>query len=141
MGTRSLTVFKDGDLDSKEIVVMYGQMDGYPEGHGADLREFLKDMVIVNGISFDEERKIANGMGCLAAQVVANFKDSFGVGGIYLYPANSRDCGEEYIYTLYVDSEDDFGISVGDNISIKVEDAYTKKVLYNGFIKDWIIKE
>lgn len=40
MGTRSLTVFIDEHND-KEIVVMYRQMDGYPEGHGQDLVDFL----------------------------------------------------------------------------------------------------
>ena len=39
-------------------------------------------------------------MGCLAAQIIAHFKN--GIGGFYLYPAKTRDCGEEYIYTVYL---------------------------------------
>ena len=95
MGTRSLTVFGKG-VD--EIVVMYRQMDGYPTGHGQELAEFLDGFTVVNGYSFADNRKIANGLNCLAAQVIAHFKN--GVGGFYLYPANTRDCWEEYIYIV-----------------------------------------
>ena len=42
--------------------------------------------------------KVANGMPCLAAQLVAKFKQE--VGHFYLYPARTRDCGEEYVYTV-----------------------------------------
>jgi hypothetical protein len=124
MGTRSLTVFLDAY--GKEIAVLYRQFDGYPTGHGADLKEFFGDMVLVNGIGLDEKRKIANGMGCLAAQVVANFKK--GVGGIYLYPTGSRDCDEDYIYT----------VSPGDRggIHLKVT-GYDGKFLYDGNVKDF----
>jgi len=40
-------------------------------------------------------------MGCLAAQLVSNFKVS--AGGFYLYPTNSSDVGEEYVYHVYAD--------------------------------------
>lgn len=93
MGTRSLTIIKDFD---KEIVVMYRQFDGYPEGHGAELADFLSGFKVVNG--FTDTHKVANGAGCLAAQIVQHFKD--GTGNIYLYPAGTRDCGEEWIYVV-----------------------------------------
>jgi hypothetical protein len=99
-----------------EIAVLYRQYDGYPEGHGAELVEFLKDMVIVNGISMAENRRIANGGGCLAAQIVTHFKKE--VGGFYLYPAGTRDAGEEYIY--YVRPQND------GTIFVEVEDVYEK---------------
>lgn len=101
MGTRSLTVMHDDadNYDGEEIVVMYRQMDGYPSGHGQELRDFLSNIVIVNGIGLSDNRRIANGGSCLAAQIVAHFKDE--VGGFYLYPAGTRDCGEEYIYHVY----------------------------------------
>ena len=78
---------------------MYRQYDGYPGGHGVELANLLDGMKIVNGISASEKAtKLANGMDCLAAQVIASFKN--GVGNIYLYPAKTRDCGEEYIYLI-----------------------------------------
>jgi hypothetical protein len=95
MGTRSLTVFKEG---KSEIVVMYRHMDGYPSGHGKDLAEFLKDINIVNGVTWGDDHKIANGMGCLAAQVVAHFKKE--PGDIYLYKAKTRGVDEEFIYVI-----------------------------------------
>lgn len=95
MGTRSLTVFKDND--GREICVLYRQFDGYPEGHGAELRNFLRGFKVVNGISVFKP-KLANGMGCLAAQVIAHFKTE--VGGFYLHPPGTRNIWEEWIYTI-----------------------------------------
>jgi len=98
MSTRSLTAIKDEE--GVEICVLYRQMDGYPTGMGADLANFLKEITLVNGITFsDRDKKTANGMECLAAQIIAHFKD--GVGDFYLSPAGTRDCGEEYLYTIY----------------------------------------
>ena len=104
MGTRSLTTFKEDETE-EEIVVLYRQMDGYPEGHGIDLFRFLNKMNMVNGIAGGEKRKISNGMSCLAAQMVSHFKDE--PGGFYLYRADTRDVGEEYIYTIYVNHDID----------------------------------
>lgn len=98
MGARSLTVVLNSN--DREICVLYRQYDGYPTGHGAELQEFLSGFQIVNGLGSEREEKIANGMDCLAAQVIAHFKKE--AGGFYLYPAGTRDCGEEYIYTLYL---------------------------------------
>ena len=97
MGTRSLTVFVDG---GNELVVMYRQYDGYPSGHGVELAEFLAGMVLVNGYQAEDPRRIANGINCLAAQVIAHFKAQSPVGGFYLYPAGTRDCGEEFVYEV-----------------------------------------
>ena len=99
MGTRSLTVILEDDR--KEICVLYRQYDGYPSGHGAELKEFLNGFSVVNGLGMDNHNKIANGMGCLAAQIISNFKAE--PGGFYVYPSGTRDCGEEYIYTVYLE--------------------------------------
>ena len=105
MGTRSLTFVYTDHYDGekpKPIINMYRQFDGYPSGHGAELAEFLSSFeAVVNGIPFGETRKVANGMGCLAAQMIANFKTS--VGGFYIYPVTSKDCGQEYEYHIYSD--------------------------------------
>lgn len=99
MGTRSLTFVYD---DNKAIINMYRQFDGYPSGHGQELAEFLGSFAAVtNGIRMGDTRKTANGMGCLAAQLVSNFKTE--VGGFYLYPTSAKDCGQEYEYHVYAD--------------------------------------
>jgi len=115
MGTRSLTIFND-EWKNEEIVVLYRQYDGYPEGHGTDLLTFIDSMKIVNGISLislNGDERIANGMGCLAAQAIAHFKEE--TGKFYLYSAGTRDIGEEFIYTLYFKNKE---------LKIKVQDVY-----------------
>jgi hypothetical protein len=130
MGTRSLTIFNN-EWDNEEIVVLYRQYDGYPTGHGRDLLSFLNNMNMVNGISNNEKRKIANGMGCLSAQIVAYLKEA--PGDFYLHSAGTRDIGEEFIYTLYYTEE----------LKIKVQDTYDGEdnVIFDGNTKeykDWI---
>lgn len=100
MGTRSLTFVYDNDRQA--VINMYRQFDGYLSGHGLELAEFLNSFdAVVNGIPVGDERKLANGMGCLAAQLIANFKT--GVGGFYMYPVSEKDCGQEYEYHVYHD--------------------------------------
>lgn len=109
MGTRSLTyVYTEGrEFNGKiyaprPIMCMYRQFDGYPEGHGADLAEFLDGFRIVNGLGLDVPTKTANGMGCLAAQMVAHFKTEAG----YFYlevPDLEQGAVQEYEYHLYED--------------------------------------
>lgn len=99
MGTRSLTILKNGNKDDAlDIAVMYRQYDGYIEGIGQELAEFLSGFKVVNGIG-ETTTKLANGPDCLAAQIVAHFKEE--VGNVYLMRADSRNCGEEYRYYIY----------------------------------------
>lgn len=119
MGTRSLTFVHDNDTP---IINMYRQYDGYPSGHGKELAEFLNSIeAVTNGIRSDETRKTANGMGCLAAQLVAHFKK--GVGGIYLYSTNSVDSGQDYEYHVYQNT-------------VKVKD-WNDKILFEGSWKEF----
>lgn len=97
MGTRSLTFVYD---NKEPMINMYRQFDGYPSGHGSELAEFLNSFdAIVNGIPVGDKRRLANGMGCLAAQLIANFKTE--VGGFYIYPVTAEDCGQDYEYHVY----------------------------------------
>ena len=109
MGTRCLTIVQDR---GQEVMVMYRQMDGYPEGHGAELKAFLADKVMVNGIGRDS-KDVFNGMGCLACQIVAHFKTA--PGDFYLHPSGTRDVGEEYIY--YVKAK------LGERAKVTVEEV------------------
>lgn len=95
MGTRSTTVIKD---DGKEICRIYRQMDGYPSGHGLELAK-LCDVQIINGIGAGAKAGThANGMGCLAAQIVAGLKD--GIGSIYLEPTGGAF--SEWVDYIYI---------------------------------------
>lgn len=112
MGTRSLTFVYDGD---RPLINLYRQFDGYPSGHGAELAEFLAGKRIVNGLSGDTSM-VFNGMGCLAAQLVANFKQS--AGGFYIHSVEDTDCWQDYEYHVYE-----------DRVTVKRHDG---EVLFNG---------
>ena len=98
MGTRSLTYVY---VEDTPIMCMYRQFDGYPSGHGVELAEFLTQIEMGNGISGEPELfSFANGMGCLAAQMIVNFKKS--PGGFYIYPVElDQACWQEYEYHVY----------------------------------------
>jgi len=122
MGTRSLTYIKDQYEDNDNtIICMYRQYDGYLSGHGKELAEFLQDFTVVNGYNSLTPARSANGMSCLAAQLVAHFKD--GIGNIYLYPSNTSDVGEEFIYTISL---------IDNQINIEVKDVWNDKIVFSG---------
>ena len=107
MGTRSLTFVYDtykarnGRAVHRPIINLYRQYDGYPQGHGAEIVEFLKQFTLTNGMGAGmPSSRTANGMGCLAAQLVSNFKGS-DAGQFYLYPVTAKDCGQDYEYHIY----------------------------------------
>jgi hypothetical protein len=100
MGTRSLT-FVMNDKD-EPFVCMYRQYDGYPSGHGSELASFLNAGQVVNGLPINSKQTLFNGMGCLAAQMVAHFKKES--GGFYLHaPVFGRDDFQDYEYHVYED--------------------------------------
>ena len=106
MGTRSVTIFMDDHCEAKELCRVYRHYDGYPHGHGLQLAR-LCDVRLTNGILGDG-CGMANGMGCLAAQVIAGLKHACkdehrpsGVGNIYV-SATTEPIGDwiEYVYTV-----------------------------------------
>lgn len=100
MGTRSLTfVYEKYGQVQKPVVNMYRQFDGYPTGHGAELAEFLSSGTMVNGLGVGSKTLQFNGMGCLAAQMVAHFKQT--PGGFYIHPVDITECGQDYEYHIY----------------------------------------
>ncbi len=102
MGTRSTTFVYDSN-GKTPVVCMYRQFDGYVDGHGRELAKFLSGKKVVNGLRGDD-KNVFNGPGCLAAFMVAFFKDE--PGGIYLQSTDSEP--EEYSYHIYcpIDGED-----------------------------------
>jgi hypothetical protein len=99
MGTRALTFVYDAD--NQPFLNLYRQYDGYIEGgHGSELAEFLAGKKLVNGYG-KESNDLANGMGCLAASLVAHFKET--VGGFYIHSVSETQCGQDYEYHVYED--------------------------------------
>ena len=126
MGTRSLTYVYDY---GKPVVCMYRQYDGYPSGHGKELADFLRPVILINGIGLDQRHfPYANGMGCLAGQMIAHFKTD--VGGIYLVATDIVDAGQDYTYHIFQDKIQVF--------------RYESKPIFNGNWQeyfDWIEKQ
>ena len=104
MGTRSLTIVKK---DGKPLVCLFSMFNGYPSGHGDDLAEWLKGITIGNGLLGSEKiHSHANGIECLAAQLVVQFKTT--PGEFYLL---AIDSGWPVDYT-YVISECDGALNL-----------------------------
>lgn len=104
MGTRSTITFQD---DGNTVCKIYQQYDGYIEGVGKELADFLQDCNLVNGISGGQEGRVCNGMGCLAAQFVAEHKD--GAGGFYMVPFDADDESYNYVVNSPWDDSKGFG--------------------------------
>lgn len=109
MGTRSTVKFYSEFNTDKPIMSVYQQFDGYIEGVGYDLANFLKKKTVINGFGdHTMEDGFANGMGCLAAQYIAENKTD--IGGFYM---TTEDNQQGYNYEVrFVDEE--FEITVGN---------------------------
>jgi|TARA_B100001094_G_scaffold322501_1_gene371942 hypothetical protein len=133
MGTRSTTHILDEN--GNRLLCIYQQFDGYIEGGvGEKLIRLLEDRVVVNGYTMeDKERRNFNGMSCLAADVVAHFKD--GIGGAYIQ-ALDEDYVGSYDYTISCigDGKD----SKPQRLKIKMQ-SYGE-VVYDGLIDDFDLK-
>ena len=143
MGTRSLTyveeswetaiAYEDNNnkvhKETQNILCMYRQHDGYLSGHGTELAEFLQGFNIVNGLSIDAPERTANGVHCLAAQLIAYFKD--GPGGIYIYHSDAKDCGEEFTYTIYQNK---------GKVCIRAYDVWDNKIIFDGTPEELLTK-
>ncbi len=108
MGTRSTyRIIEENNVGKKvkkikqsELCLIYFQYDGYPSGHPSETAEWLASGKVVNGYGLNDQLQF-NGAGCLAAQMIAKFKE--GVGGIYIHSLASRGNNwEDYLYDIIV---------------------------------------
>jgi hypothetical protein len=152
MGTRSLTVFEEED--GTRIACVYRQMDGYPNGQGKDLKDVVGKRCLCNGYGMGTDGALfSNGMGCLAATVIAGLK--CGIGDFYMMavPDGKGDenfiekdeigeigcAGSEYIYVLSprevttrkvgkIQRDDLRGV----NLRVYATSKYGRGTIYNG---------
>ena len=136
MSTRSLVRFakrEEGvsfsEHPERVEVQVYKHYDGYPSGHPVNLAEFLKGFNIINGLGM-ETHKVANGLGCLAAQYVAAFKEQ--PGDLYIENPDSKHGDIEYV--TYVWGDD------GKSIWMSIFDTYEKKCIFVGKPQELIDK-
>jgi len=93
-------------------VQIYNHYDSYPEGLGVDLANFLAEFRVVNGLGSDSPDQIANGMGCLAAQLIVYMKD--GPGNVYVESPDSLRSWIDYTYYIWVADNKGIWISIFD---------------------------
>lgn len=99
MGTPAIVTIRDEEDDV--ICCLYTTYDG--NLLAGRLRDYLSNKKIVNGIGPNETWDDSfNGMGCLAASVVAYFKDDIGI--FYLVSPNS-DPEANYIIDIWLDDD------------------------------------
>ena len=97
---------------NKTIVDIYHHWDGYPEGLGVKLAYYLEDMKIVNGLGRDD-KNVANGLGCLAAQLIAEIKD--GPGNVSIIGSEESYSWIDYEYYIWGAEYKDIWISIFDD--------------------------
>ena len=151
MGTRSLTYFRESEY-GEPFMALYRQFDGNPENHGLDMVQFMAGKRLLNGYNpLGNDMHNFNGMGDLAAQMVAHFKTHNyplrnvngamlpdmtksprytepRIGNFQIMPPDARDVGEEYSYSIYAED---------GKIFIMVMNEYTNGLMYDGPIDEY----
>ena len=98
------------EIPNKTIVDIYHHWDGYPEGLGVTLASYLNGYHIVNGMGRENDN-LFNGIGCMAASIVAELKD--GPGDVYIEPRESHSW-IDYHYYIWGDYYKSIWISIFD---------------------------
>ncbi len=117
MSTRSITSIRSrwDNQDWETNTVVYRHSDGYLDGHGKWLYEFLNGLEVVNGIPGAMPSRYANGPGRLAGQLVAKLeKDGHGPD----LHTEDVDMGQEFHYQIDVQ----YGLD-GGTVTIYVFDG------------------
>ena len=123
MGTRSITVVKDGS--GNKIVEIYKQYDGYPESLGEDLKVFVSSGKLVNGLVAGRNW-VFNGVECFAAQLVGHLKHGE-AGNVYLL-APTEDFEDKREYSKLYDAEYYYEISA--NLELRCWDCWDNKEIF-----------
>lgn len=101
MGTRSITHIHEMEgLGDEEIVCsFFRHWDGYPEGHGQDILNFVEGKRLVNGIGSDFEEGVDfNRAGTFAVPFMQYIQNE---SGCEVIPTGAKNYGEEYTYHVY----------------------------------------
>ena len=93
----------------KTIVEIYNHYDGYPEGLGVTLADYLDGYHIVNGLGREGD-KLFNGLGCMAASIITYLKD--GPGNIYIEDPESKHDWLDYEYVIWGDDYKSIWVSI-----------------------------
>ena len=97
------------EIPEKVMVSIYNHFDGYPEGLGVTLASYLEDKKITNGLGKDRY-SVFNGLGCMAASIIAELKDE--AGQIYIEDPERPHSWIDYEYYVWGDDNKDIWISI-----------------------------
>ena len=99
----------------------YNHWDGYPEGLGVKLAEFIRDIRIVNGIGGNEGSIQVNGLGDLSAMILCELKTEIEdgcrkiqTGNVYIDKKGAKRGDLEYEYSVWATEGKDIWISIFD---------------------------
>ena len=115
------------EIPEKVMVSIYNHYDGYPEGLGVKLASYLDGWRIVNGMGREDDT-LFNGLGCMAASIIAELKD--GPGNVYMEDPNKPHTWIDYEYYVWGDTDKDIWISIfsdGDCIFVGKPDKLLEK--------------
>ena len=99
------------EIPKKKLVSIYNQYDGYPEGLGVTIASYLDNKTIVNGLGGDRDT-VFNGLGCLAASLIAELKEE--AGNVYIDNPDFPHCWLDYEYVVWGNSGKGIWISIFD---------------------------
>jgi len=139
MGTNCLIDVQDDY--GKVIVSIFSQYDGYLEGFGAMLADILSEFVIVDGLNHDKRRwgRLANGMECLAAQLVAQLKCE--AGGIYLVPPGTEEAPFHYLVFPTNPLKDQVNRPIISEVGIRIRIKGLKQWSWIGHARDFDVEK
>ena len=95
----------------KFMVSIYHHFDGYPEYLGVTLANYLEDKKIVNGLGEDRDT-VFNGLGCMAASIIAELKEE--AGNVYIEDPERPSSWLDFEYYIWGDTGKDIWISIFD---------------------------
>ena len=95
----------------KVMVSIYHHFDGYPEYLGVTLANYLLGTKIVNGLGNDRDT-VFNGLGCMAASIIAELKEE--AGNVYIEDPERPSGWIDYEYYIWGDTGKDIWISIFD---------------------------
>lgn len=99
--SHSITLVRDSGKESPIIASIYKHTYGVYRDHGNELKMFMKDIRLLNEtVTGESDRRIADGMGCLAAQLIKSLKKK--PGEVYMIPTGMSQ-NEDFTYDVYTD--------------------------------------
>ena len=134
MGTRCITVVEDEN--GEELCRIFRGLDGYPSVHGDEIVAFLARGRVQDRINMTDDKSFL-GMGDVASSLVTylkGFRKEYSTAGlslekawrppssignkIQLMPVGTKDVGEEFIYTVVYQGDNQFAkvdvVSISD---------------------------